>query len=1044
MLATHPHRRRTIGLSRALGLAIAVLLLSLTSSYSQESLPQSLIPPGDSKPIQLYADDVATWMDGKQRVFLLVGKVTFEQGALNLRMPRAVVWIDEERRQTHGTYFLNVYGEGGVLLDNGVKSTTGSDALLTMTTRGDIRINAYARKVVEKNMAAEPVFERAVKLKNQPPPVEPAIKQVQGIMPPPGPAPGVQQRPTPPAKFPQGQPPALQPDSRTPLVKAPGDGEPRKFTVRPRSSQGITATNYAINGETVVVVPTPIILTVINPVDGKVIADIEADRLAFWTKGNPNEVFGNLRSNQGQTSRQLEFYLSGNVEIRNTSGKETEILRADEVYYDVGRSVAIALRGDLEVRDPKIPYPLHFQADELLQLNAKMFQGKAARIYSTALPSDPSLKIEVREFTLNEEEIVRKTIFGQPYIDRKTGEPQSYKLREFTGWNNVLRLEGVPILWLPKLRGDIMDPLGPLDNISVNYNRVFGLQLFTTWDVHDLLGMAPAPGTRWRLFLDGMTARGPALGTEYDFAGTDLFGFSNRYQGLIKAYGIYDTGTDILGGDRGTLIYVTPTTTVPTDHPDWRGRFLSKINVQDMPAGFSIQAQLSAISDRTFLEQFFHREWYNDLNQETFVYLKQQNDFWAWTVLAEPNIRRWITETEWLPKADAHILGFSLFDIFTYNMRASAGYAQLRPTEEPQFAYSPTDVRINTGRFDLWNELSMPFAAGPFKFVPYVIGDGSFYTRDLTGDDRARAYVGGGIRASIPFSRLYYEAQSDILNVDGLFHKISLTGNYFAAHSDTPMNQLPQLDRLNDDASDQALRDLFLRQITLNPANGAFLTTSPIFDPQIYALRRLIDTKVDTLDSMEVVQLGIRQRLQTKRGMPGNEHVIDWMTLDLNASIFPHSQRDNFGERFGVLEYDWIWNIGDRTAFTSNGWFETLSGGPRVFNVGVLLNRPDRTNFYIGYRQIDPLESRAVVASLTYAFSAKYAITASTFYDFGVNSQANSLVFSRIGTDLQVNLGITYNSILNTFGVTFEVLPNLLPGARNPGAGHMGGALAGR
>ena len=194
----------------------------------------------------------------------------------------------------------------------------------------------------------------------------------------------------------------------------------------------------------------------------------------------------------------------------------------------------------------------------------------------------------------------------------------------------------------------------------------------------------------------------------------------------------------------------------------------------------------------------------------------------------------------------------------------------------------------------------------------------------------------------------------------------------------TASPQLPQLDRLNDDATDQALRDIRPLQPLINPANAAFLTTSPLFDPQVYAIRRLVDNRIDTLDHIDVLQLDLRQRWQTKRGFPGNQHIVDWMTLDLAASVFPQSDRDNFGEPFGFLEYDWVWNIGDRTALVSNGWAEPIDDGPRVFTVGIVLNRPDATNFYLGYRQIDPLESRAVIASVTYAFSPKYAVTAST------------------------------------------------------------------
>jgi hypothetical protein len=304
--------------------------------------------------------------------------------------------------------------------------------------------------------------------------------------------------------------------------------------------------------------------------------------------------------------------------------------------------------------------------------------------------------------------------------------------------------------------------------------------------------------------------------------------------------------------------------------------------------------------------------------------------------------------------------------------------------------------------------------------------DTAYYTQDVNGDSRGRLYGGGGVRWNMPLSRLYPDIESELFNLNGLYHKINLTGNYLNVASSSGVNNFPQLDRLNDDSTDQALRDIRPLQPVFNPANALFLTNSNLFNPQNYAIRRLVDNSVDTLDSVNVLQLGINQRWQTKRGFPGNEHVVDFMTLNLGVSIFPHSQRDNFGHTFGIFEYDWTWNIGDRTALTSSGWFEPWQGGPSVFNFGVVLNRPDTTNFYLGYQQIDLLNSRAVIASVVYPFSAKYALQASTVWDFGTNVRSYSLFVSRMGTDLMVNFGLSYNSTLNTLGVQFEMLPNLV------------------
>jgi len=320
------------------------------------------------------------------------------------------------------------------------------------------------------------------------------------------------------------------------------------------------------------------------------------------------------------------------------------------------------------------------------------------------------------------------------------------------------------------------------------------------------------------------------------------------------------------------------------------------------------------------------------------------------------------------------------------------------------------------------------------KVVPYANLDLTYYTEDLAGNDRGRFYGGAGVRASMPLTRVYPDVQSELLNLNGINHKIIVSGNYYVAHSDTPFSDLPQLDRLNDDVSDQALRDITPEQVLINTQHGLALQTNPLYNPQIFAIRNLDTYNVDTLDSIEELQFDINQRWQTKRGYPGMQHITDWMILDLSGTYFPHPTQDNFGSTFGFLQYDWTWNIGDRTALVSTGWVDPEHDGPREFTFGAYLNRPDRTSFFLGYRDIYPLDSRAVTAAVTYVFSPKYAITGSSTYDFGTSQAlSNSLVLTRMGSDVQVSLGITYNALQNNFGMTFMIVPNLLPASTKLG-----------
>jgi hypothetical protein len=714
----------------------------------------------------------------------------------------------------------------------------------------------------------------------------------------------------------------------------------------------------------------------------------------------------------------------------------TRILRCDEVYYDVNRNVALAINANLEIRQPGFPDPIHFRGAEIHQLSPDQFRAITAQLDSSKLASDPGLDVRFDEATLTKTLIVKRGLFG-PVIDRRTGQPVQTERDDVVAEGVKFDLEHVPFLYLPWAKFDAHDPLGPLQDFTMGYNSVFGFQIGITLNLYDLLGIDPRPASRWSFDTEYLSLRGPAVGTTYDLTSNDFFGIPAKATTYLKAWGIDDAGTDVLGGGRGEL----------DNHPQYRGRFLFRENVSDLPDGFSFQAQTSVLSDKNFLEQYYKLEFDNENNQETFLYGKWVHDNMAATLLTEPRIRNWVTETEWLPRADFFLIGQPLFDRLVYNGWASAGYGHLEIPHGPPPPVEATDVSVGTGRFDVTQEVSLPFYAGPVKVVPYGVLDLTDWTADVHDQNLGRVYGGGGVAASLPLTRLYPDVQSLWLNLNAINHKIVLTGNYYVAQSTTAFNSLPQLDRLNDDATDQALRDIEPLEPLYNPANGKLLQTSPVFDPQLYAIRRLVENRIETRDDIQVLQLDVNQRLQTKRGYPGLEHIVDWMTLDTAAWIYPDSHRDDFGHPLGFVQYDWLWNVGDRNGFASDGWFEPFAGGARVWNFGAFYDRPDKTSLYLGYRQIEPVGSRMAIASLATVLSPKYAMTVSVAYDFGTAQQYNTLLFTRVGSDLQVSLGFSYNSTTNNFGFLFEVLPNAVAQTRHasamqavgPGSGLLGG-----
>lgn len=983
----------------------------------QELLRLPAKPPASKLPVRLAADEIVQHEEGRWRYYRLLGTVFIDQGGrTRLRADRAMVRVDSSAVPGDVGYRVEVYAEGNVTLEDGSHQRRGERASVEWLSRGDPEFQSAA--LPTESLVNDPFFQRARQVWSG----QPALVTTSGSEPPVPALPTQSDSPNPSATVPTipGLPhiPVMPtgPDNIfVPPMAAPAP--PRILRIAPRTGKRFEMETLAEHNA--LLVTGGIILQIMN-VDRFGILDIEADNLIIWARGDANQFLQNLQSGQGETARESEFYLSGNVVLRAGREGEQRVLRAEELYYDVARNVAIAVAADLELLDNRLPDAVHFKADELYQLGPDEFKAVRAEVFSSRLPSDPGLTLFMGAARLRQRRVPRTNIFGRPFLDRQTGEPEITTEQYFQGENVQLRLAGLPIFRTGFVQGSISNPSGPIRGVTFRQDRVFGYHLGGEFDLFNLLGINPPAGFRWSLGADWFTKRGPGLGTTFDYSGQEFFGWSGPHSGTLKAYGVYDEGVDILGGPR-----------VGEPHPRWRGRVFWR-HMQDLGAGWQLLAQTSWLSDKNFLEQYYKPEFDLELNQETFVHLNKQEDFWGGSLLVKPRLREWVTETAWLPKVEGRIVGWAPFDRFTYNARASLGYAQLRPTDVPPLATFPTDVRRNLGRFDFWQDLALPVSIGPVKIVPFGTMDVAAYTDGVDHQAHGRFYIGGGARASVPFSRLDPDVRSDLLNLQGLYHKAVLRGTYYAAWTGTPHSVLPQLDRLHDDATDQALRNIAPWQPILNPANGVALVTSPVYNPQLYAIRRLVDNRADTLDKIQVFQLDLRQRWQTKRGFPGLQHTVDVLTLDLSTSLFPYATRDNFGSAVGFVEYDLIWNAGDRTSVVSSGWFDPFAQGARYLNVGMNLNRPDGTLLHFGYRHADPIDSRLLLAGASYVFSPKYSMSAATGFDFGTNRGLyNSLSFTRSGTDLQLTVGITYNPLLNNFGFQINLLPILVAQQRH-------------
>lgn len=768
---------------------------------------------------------------------------------------------------------------------------------------------------------------------------------------------------------------------------------------------------------------------VIDGLEGMGTVDLRADHMVLWT-----QAVGDFDPQAAATFIQqhdaaLQVYLEGNVIVlqeRGAGGVDQPLLagttrtRAQRAFFDVRENRAILQQVELKFDTPGLPLSVRIRAEEVRQVSKSTFQAHDAWV-TTSKFGKPGYKVAAKE-VLYEERPTKTGILQAGHTETAENGPSAVGPDgigvpalegETTPWvttvNPTFQVEDVPIFWWPKLSAPAQFSGTPLKQITVENDRVFGGQLRTSWDPFQLFGRDAPAGTNVELLADALSLRGVALGANGNWKRETEFG---QGKGQLQLYGLHDDGTDRLGADRLDL----------APEEDWRGRATIR-HQQQISDNLTFFGEFSSISDRNFLEQFFESEWDTGKDQETLLGLKAQNGQYAGTIMGRVRLNDFDTTSDWLPKADAYVLGKSLWDgRANWSSHSSIGYGRLRPAEAP---LDPTDIftplSFVADREGLVamsrHEITAPLMLGPMKIVPYALGEVAYWGDDLTGNDMFRAYGSAGVRGSLLFTRAMPNVENQMLGLRGLVHKMTLDFDYSYSDASERLSDVAQYNEIDEQSQYR-----FRNRLVQNTFGGMLPAQ---FDPRLYAVRSGAGRSVtspyfELVDTQDVLRLGWRHRLQTQDGPFDNPHWRDWMTLDLEASLFPHATRDNFGETMGLLNANYAWNFSERTSFVASGSYDLFDDAQQLWSAGIVSQRGERGSVYVGVRQVKGagLDSRIVTASGSYELSEKWISSMGTAWDLEENRNlGQSLTLTRVGADWLFHVGGNYDASKNNVGV---------------------------
>ncbi len=776
--------------------------------------------------------------------------------------------------------------------------------------------------------------------------------------------------------------------------------------------------------------------------------DISADRVVGWTV-NLLELYERQRATGEQVSIEnvdLELYLEGNIVFREGE----RVIYAKRMYYDVKNAVGKIL--DAEVITPVEQYDgnLRFMADTIQRTGPGSFSAQNS-IVTTSMNGEPSFFVGSRNIQY-EEKI-------NPVYDSQTGLPMFTDRRQYVvAEHNVINVGGVPVFYWPWLAFNAKEPVMYLRRAEYYHDNVFGHQARTRWNLYQLLNIRNAPdGTALDLNLDYLSERGLGHGAQFTYNRDSVCGMATPAAGLADYWGIYDRGTDNLGLGRREL-------DPETDYryrAFWQHRqyFNNEPFGKLFGNGWLLSAQLGVSSDRNFLQQYFEKEWDTFKDETTSLELKRTEGAQSLGVRADYTIEDFYDRRASLPRLDHFTLGYSPFsnsfgDRFTWYEHTHIGlrgFETLTAPEDPadraMFRYldwevapgstlDPDDpfrsvdtLKATREVFSTRHEIDMPFNLGPVKCVPYLMGEYAHWGKDRYGDSVDRLMGTAGFRANLPFWKVNPNYSSRTLYVNGLAHKVNTGFDFSYTSVNEGYDRLIMYDAIDDRSTED-----YRRRYSVTTFNGAIPL---LYDERSYAIRSglgnwITSPSTELADDLTLCRFYFNQTWQTKRGPTNRRRIIDWITLDAGLNLYPKKEQ-NFGERIGMLDYDFRWHVGDRFTLLSSGLFDTFNSGQTIVRFGGMLNRPDRGSLYLGADRLDGPFSRTYLnGSVAYNLSEKWSANYSTSYDVNEGHfMGQNLALYRKGEVFLVKIGANYDWSRDVWGVSFGLEPAFLSKIRS-------------
>lgn len=293
-------------------------------------------------------------------------------------------------------------------------------------------------------------------------------------------------------------------------------------------------------------------------------------------------------------------------------------------------------------------------------------------------------------------------------------------------------------------------------------------------------------------------------------------------------------------------------------------------------SNLTVKSQVAYQSDPFVLRDFFESEYHDDTQPNSFTEVNKQWSNWNLNTLAQYRVNDFQETVERLPEVRLSGLRQQIGPTpLYYESESSAGYFTHLYPNQTNLYFPNTTNAFSAARVDSFQQFLVPLTFfGWLNVTPRVGGRLTYYSeangRGTTTSEELRGVFNTGAEITWKASRLYRQAESSLLDVNGLRHILEPSINYVyvPAPNVAPKN-LPQFD------SQLPTTELL-----------------PLVFPDY--------NSIDSIDSQQTLRLGFRTKLQTKR--EGHmENLLNW-NLYGDWRITPNSGQTRFSDTYSSLD----------------------------------------------------------------------------------------------------------------------------------------------